>query len=58
MSRCKNLPSIVPYEADQTVYLVVDRFVCRGSAYRETEVERPDLEAIIADFAKQPEADR
>ena len=43
-------PKIVPYGADQTVYLVVDRFGQLGSAYRETEVERTDLETIIADL--------
>jgi hypothetical protein len=40
---------IVPYGADQTVYLVVDRFQS-GSVYRETEVERTDLETIVSDF--------
>ena len=41
--------STVPYGADQTVYLVVDRF-SSGSVYRETEIERSDLETIINDF--------
>jgi len=39
----------VPYGADQTAYLVVDRF-SSGSVYRETETERSDLETIISDF--------
>src|SRR3977135_3095728 len=43
-------PRIVPYGADQTVYLVVDRFGRFGSFYRETEVERTDLETIITDL--------
>jgi hypothetical protein len=43
-------PTIVPYGADQTVYLVVDRFGRFGSVYRETEVERTDLETIITDL--------
>jgi len=43
-------PQIVPYGADQTVYLVVDSFCASGAVYRETEVERADLETIIADF--------
>ena len=43
-------PRIVPYGADQTVYLVVDRFGPFGSVYRETEVERTDLETIITDL--------
>jgi hypothetical protein len=42
-------PSTVPYGADQTVYLVIDRFK-NGTVYRETEIERTDLEAIINDF--------
>jgi hypothetical protein len=41
-------PRIVPYGADQTVYLVIDRFRGLGTVYRETEVERADLETIIA----------
>jgi hypothetical protein len=41
---------IVPYGADQTVYLVIDRFGGLGTVYRETEVERADLETIIADL--------
>jgi hypothetical protein len=44
------MPTIVPYGADQTVYLVVDSFGCLGAVYRETEIERADLDTIIADF--------
>jgi hypothetical protein len=40
----------VPYGADQTAYLVIDRFGGMGSVYRETEVERADLETIITDL--------
>jgi hypothetical protein len=43
-------PKIVPYGADQTVYLVIDRFGGLGTVYRETEVERTDLETIIGDL--------
>jgi len=43
-------PSIVPYGADQTVYLVVDRFGALGVAYRETDVVRTDLETTITDL--------
>jgi hypothetical protein len=43
-------PTIVPYGADQTVYLVVDSFGGLGSVYRETEIERTDLETVIADL--------
>ena len=42
-------PSTVPYGADQTAYLVVDRFRS-GTVYRETEIERTDLETIVNDF--------
>jgi hypothetical protein len=43
-------PSIVPSGADQTVYLVVDRFGSLGTAYRETDIERSDLETVITDL--------
>jgi hypothetical protein len=43
-------PGIVPYGADETAYLVVDSFGALGSAYRETEVARADLETIISDL--------
>jgi hypothetical protein len=43
-------PSIVPNGADQTVYLVVDRFGGLGTAYRETDVVRTDLETTITDL--------
>jgi hypothetical protein len=50
MPRTGWTPSIVPYGADQIVYLVVDRFGVLGTVYRETEVERTDLETVIADL--------
>jgi hypothetical protein len=43
-------PRTVPYGADQTVYLVIDRFSGLGTVYREAEVERADLETIITDL--------
>ena len=43
-------PRTVPYGADQTIYLVIDRFGRHGSVYRETEVEQTDLETIITDL--------
>ena len=43
-------PKLVPYGADQTIYLVVDSFSASGTVYRETEVERTDFETIVADF--------
>jgi hypothetical protein len=50
MPRTGRTPSIVPHGADQTVYLVVDRFGGLGTAYRETDVERTDLETVITDL--------
>jgi hypothetical protein len=43
-------PSLVPDGADQTVYLVVDAFGRHDQVFRETEVERTDLETVIADL--------
>lgn len=43
-------PSVVPNGADQTVYLVVDDFSRHGRVFRETDVERTDLETVIADL--------
>jgi hypothetical protein len=43
-------PGVVPYGADETVYLVVDSFGVHGSVYRETEIERADPEAVISDL--------
>jgi len=43
-------PGVVPYGADETVYLVVDRLGALGRVYRETEIERADLEIIISDL--------
>ena len=40
-------PSIVPKDDDQNVYIVLDDFGRSGRAYRETDVERTDLEAVI-----------
>src|ERR1700743_603641 len=43
-------PSIVPKNDDHTVYIVLDDFGRPGRAYRETDVERADLEAVIMDL--------
>lgn len=43
------IPSIVPYGADQTLYLVLEVLGPQGSQL-QTAVERMDLEAIIADL--------
>jgi hypothetical protein len=50
MPRTGWTPKVVPYGADQTVYLVIDRFGGFGTVYRETEIERADLETIITDL--------
>jgi hypothetical protein len=49
MPRIGSTPSIVPYGADQTVYLIVDSFGS-GSIRRQIEIERTDLETIVADL--------
>ena len=49
MDQSRQVPRIVPYGADQTLYLVVDR-LRSGSVYREIEVERSDLETVISDL--------
>jgi hypothetical protein len=43
-------PFIVPNGDDQNVYIVVDDFGRNGRAYRETDVGRVDLEAVIMDM--------
>jgi hypothetical protein len=43
-------PDVVPFGADQTVYLVVDSFGSRNAVYREAEFERADLETTIGDL--------
>jgi hypothetical protein len=43
-------PVTVPYGADETIYLVVDRLGRRDGLDREIEVERPDVETIIAEL--------
>jgi hypothetical protein len=50
MSKTGWTPSIVPGGADQTAYLVVDCFGRLGNAYRETDIERSDLETVITDL--------
>jgi hypothetical protein len=42
-------PPTVPYGADQTIYLVVD-YIGALSTCHETEVERLDVDAVIADL--------
>jgi hypothetical protein len=50
MRRSNWTPSIVPNGDDQNVYIVIDDFGRLGRAYRETDVERVDLEAVIMDM--------
>jgi hypothetical protein len=50
MRKSGSTPSIVPDDDDQNVYIVVDDFGRNGRAYRETDVERADLEAVIVDM--------
>jgi hypothetical protein len=40
----------VPYGADQTIYLVVDRISRPGAVYCEVEIERTDPETIVTDL--------
>ena len=50
MRRSHWTPSIVPNEADQTVYLVADDFGKTGRAWREADIETTDLETVITDL--------
>jgi hypothetical protein len=43
-------PGLVPYGADQTVYIVVDSIGAKGGACRQTEIERADPETVICDL--------
>ena len=43
-------PGMVPYGADQTVYVLVDSFGPAGASYREMEIERTHLESVISDL--------
>jgi hypothetical protein len=50
MSKSDRIDVTVPYGADQTLYLVVDGFGQQGAACQEREIERTDLETILADL--------
>ena len=50
MRRSNWTPSIVPDGDDRNVYIVLDDFGRRGRSYRETGVERAELEAVIMDL--------
>jgi hypothetical protein len=50
MRRSSWTPSIVPSGVDETVYLVADDFGRLGRAWRESDYEATDLEAVIQDL--------
>ena len=49
MKQSKWMPGEVPYGADQTIYLIIDRLADRDRV-RDIEIERADLEAVVADL--------
>ena len=50
MRRTSWTPSIVPNGHDETVYLVIDDFGRAGLFFHETNLDRTDLESVIADL--------
>lgn len=46
----RSSPSIVPHEADQDTYLVLEDFGRIGCAWRETDAESADRETLIRDL--------
>lgn len=50
MPKSNWLPTVVPYGADQTVYLVLDSFGVSPSDCSEKQIEREDLETTISDL--------
>jgi hypothetical protein len=42
--------SVVPFGADQTLFVVVDRVGAAGRGSSEAEIERTDFEGIISDL--------
>jgi hypothetical protein len=45
-------PSIVPHEANQDTYLVLDDFGRMGCSWRETAAESADRETLIRDLVE------
>ena len=45
-------PSIVPHEANQDTYLVLDDFGRLGCSWRETDADRADRETVIRDLVE------
>jgi hypothetical protein len=50
MPRTSWSQGMVPYGADETVHLVIDSFGTNGTVYRETEIEKADVETIVSDL--------
>ena len=50
MSVACDAPDIVPYGADQTIYVVVDAIAPLGSDGQERRVEVEDLDTVVAAF--------
>ena len=50
MRRSSWIPSIVPNDHDQTIYLVIDDFGREGLSFHETNLEHTDLESVITDL--------
>jgi hypothetical protein len=46
----RDSPSIMPHEADQDTYLVLDDFGRIGCSWRETDAEKADRETLIRDL--------
>jgi hypothetical protein len=49
MTKTSWSPRAVPYGADKTIYLVVDR-LRSGTVFLESEIERADLDIVINDL--------
>ena len=43
------MPSIVPYGADQTLYLVMDADGAKGQEFHNP-IERPDFDSVVSDL--------
>jgi hypothetical protein len=50
MSPAVESPDVVPYGADQTIYVVVDAIASPGHDGEESQVEVEDFETIVEEF--------
>lgn len=50
MRKSNWMPSIIPNDNDQTIYIVAEDFGKLGRAWREAEYEATDLETVIQDL--------